>query len=351
MIPWALSQQSYITHWTSSGQTDYPIAEWPYDLVLGEGGVVYFTDQETVGSLNINTGAQPWSYEVPDVNNDVIDITAATADGGIATNLIDLSTNERSLVQIDSSGNAGTPIAALQSAQPSWNGASWYNISGDPLLQQVAGPPAGVVSPWSEPAGDPSLNGQSVIGETLWLRSFAPFEWFGVEPAPPCADDCFRGDNRSFSTSTTGVTSRITGIIKLGLPQMVIISATAYSDPSYDVWGRTATGIPTINAVTKQDGKLQVHIAGSNPLVLGAPDIDTKLNLSARFSSGRVCLSGNLYGDAFPDSEAFIINPENQATTLVRFATTADRNLGPIKLLPGDNNRSMGSFSGLCIGN
>ena len=173
MIPWALSQQSYITHWTSSGQTDYPIAEWPYDLVLGEGGVVYFTDQETVGSLNINTGAQPWSYEVPDVNNDVIDITAATADGGIATNLIDLSTNERSLVQIDSSGNS-TQLTSLSSPSLTYSWSNqWFTISADPEPEQLVLPiAADTASLWAAPQGT-SGNGASYALDALLTQQGA----------------------------------------------------------------------------------------------------------------------------------------------------------------------------------
>src|SRR5208337_1821453 len=119
--------------------------------------------------------------------------------------------------------------------------------------------------------------------ETLYVRSFAPWDWFGSEP-PICAYNCFRGNSRSFTTSRDkGVTSKVTGIVKFLLPSMSLAgSPTAYSDASTDIYGRTATGRPTISANAAGDGKLHMEFAGANPLVPGAPDIDTKLDIAAQ---------------------------------------------------------------------
>lgn len=144
------------------------------------------------------------------------------------------------------------------------------------------------------------------------------------------------------------MTSRVTGIIKFRFPGFAIAETpTAFSDPSLDVFGRTKTGHPTISVTRTTSGGLHIEIAGANPLVPGAPDINTKLDLTGASSSGQACYSGHLFGDAFPDSEVFVINSQKQPTMLQTFATTADRNLG-VFLLIGDNNRGMGSFSGVC---
>ena len=65
-------------------------------------------------------------------------------------------------------------------------------------------------------------------------------------------------------------------------------------------------------------------------------------------NSGIACYSGHLYGDAFPDAEVFVLNSLNQPTMLITFATQGTPNLGPVLLLPGDNNDDMGSFSSVC---
>ena len=96
------------------------------------------------------------------------------------------------------------------------------------------------------------------------------------------------------------------------------------------------------------NGTLHVELAGSNPLYPGSPDVDTKLDMSVKVNSGLACYSGHLYGDAFPDSEVFVVNPQNNATMLHTFKTEGGRNSGPIHLLPGNNNRDMGSFSSKC---
>ena len=130
---------------------------------------------------------------------------------------------------------------------------------------------------------------------------------------------------------------------------MVIVSTKAYSDPTYDVYGRTATGHPKISATSKGDSNLHMEFAGANPLVPGSPDINTKLDMSGQVNSGQVCYSGHLYGDAFPNAEAFVINSQKQAAMLLTFTTQGDRTTGPELLLPGNNSRDMGSFSNQCV--
>ena len=54
---------------------------------------------------------------------------------------------------------------------------------------------------------------------------------------------------------------------------------------------------------------------------------------------------GILHGDAFPNTEVFVVNSKDQATMLDTFTTDGGRNSGPIFNLPGNNDRPMGAFS------
>ena len=126
--------------------------------------------------------------------------------------------------------------------------------------------------------------------------------------------------------------------------------AQKYSDESRDVFGRTASGKPKIKVESPAYDSLHIELAGSNPLVLGAPDIDTKLDIADLITSQQGCYAGHLYGDAFPNTEVFVVNSQKQPMMLIAFATDADRNIGPVSLLPGNNNREMGMFSDKCGG-
>jgi len=200
----------------------------------------------------------------------------------------------------------------------------------------------------------PTLNLYSVLQglpkeETLFMRSFAPWDWFGAEP-PICFSNCYKGNNRSFTTSRDpSVTSKVTGVVRFLLPSMVIVGGpTAHSDESRDIYGRKATGDPKISATATGNGKLHMEFAGANPLDPFAPDIDTKLDISAQTVGGQACYSGHLYGDAFPNAEVFVVNSHDQAVMLQTFTTTGGQNTGPIHFLPFNNNRDMGSFSNKC---
>jgi hypothetical protein len=208
--------------------------------------------------------------------------------------------------------------------------------------------------PGANASGTPTAY-QSVV-ETLYVRSFAPWMWFGIEPEPPpylCAYDCFLGDNRSFTTSLN-VTSRISGKIQFRLPGMTIYATgKATSSPSVDVFGRTKTAVDTM-AATSQGGMLSMQFAGANPLIWPqslSPNINTKLDIAGLVEStpaGQVCYLGHLYGDQFPDAEVFVVNSQNQSTMLLTYATTSSPTLGPFGLI-GDPELDMGSFVNVCL--
>jgi RHS repeat-associated protein len=175
--------------------------------------------------------------------------------------------------------------------------------------------------------------------ETIYVRSFAPWNTFGGG---------FAGDNRSFTTthvpggvphSAVGATSRITSIIKIQPRPLSIISQTAYSDPSYHSGMTSKTATPHV-VTTVTGNTMHLRMWGANPLVSHAPDIDVKLDMSVRSSVIETYYDGHLYGDAFPNAEMFVVNPSDKATMLHTFTTS-----GSILDLFGNNNRSMGDFS------
>jgi hypothetical protein len=245
----------------------------------------------------------------------------------------------------------GTPDGQLASMlTQSWTGTQYQVGSGS--IQQMAAPPiqpAG--SFWPFVTANVSANSTAGLKETLYIRSFAPWLWFGIEPPPfLCSNNCFRGDDRSFTTSLS-VTSRISAKVTFLLPGMSIIAATATSSPSIDIYGRQKTAVDTINAIGGNGG-LQINYSGANPLIIPqslSPNIDVNLDMSAQTSPGQVCYTGNFYGDAFPNAEVFTINSQNQSTMLLNFTTAGSPNGGPIHYLPGDGTSNMGKFSNVCV--
>lgn len=329
----------------------FPVAPGD-DVAVGSDGTAYvrqwnYPNGSKKNILSaVNSGAISWTYQASQGN---LDISSTLDSGGVA-----VSNDALGLFVLDSGGNA-TPtgfVGSYVSLTALWQDA-WYALNVPGTKGGVAHVvlPQGVddASPWADVEGSPaSAHSQPPIA-TIYLRSFAPWEWFGPEPlmVPQCLNDCFRGDNRSFSTSTT-VTSRVTGVVTVYLPLIAVTSKHVYSSPSIDFWGRKKTGHPKIIA-SLSNNVLHIEIAGSNPLaLLLSPDINTKLDVTIQVSSNQVCYSGSLYGDAFPNSEAFVINSQNQATMLVTFATPHGPNLGPLFYLPGNGNRPMGSFSLIC---
>lgn len=85
-------------------------------------------------------------------------------------------------------------------------------------------PPATLAASfWPIADANESKTSVGVLRETLYVRSFAPWQWFGgPDPLPGpivngvpifCIVDCFNGNDRTFTTSTApSVTSKITGI-------------------------------------------------------------------------------------------------------------------------------------------
>ena len=206
-----------------------------------------------------------------------------------------------------------------------------------------------------------STASQNIV-QNLYVRVFAPWPAFGPDPFAdippfepglvPCLVDCFRGDNRTFTTSIgEGVTSRINGSVQLQLPAMVPISDTVYSNLTtarFRIPPNTGWAHSTMTKTFFGKGSLSLHLSGADPLVPLASNIDDYLSITGNATTEQVCYSGQVSGDAFPNTEIFVINSKGQATTLFTFATTYNRELGPWTLL-SPTIVSMGSFSNICV--
>jgi hypothetical protein len=404
---------------TSGNATDMPVADSRsvsgYFGMLGGASLITNADQGAVfiwrplysgsapqpimmaitngASVAVTNGPQPADED----SGDAIHAALQLQDGSFAGSYVDANGNTN-MVAFDTSGNVrwavpnDTPLmvtadgevigtsgtsydqngnaTGLNASMPtqSWTGNAYQlgsverrflppTFYGTTFAAAAGGNPSSQAQVQSNAS---SWNTAYVIPETLYVRSFAPWPFFGIEaPWQPCLSYCFQGDNRSFTTnrsSTTSpaprTTSRITGIVQFWMPGAELGSTYTFSDASFDIYGNTATGSPTISAAPTSPSSgyvLHMEFAGSNPLYPGSPDINTKLNFTPSLSSGQICLAGHLYGDAFPNAEVFLVNSLGQSSMLLTFATPGDPNSGPVIYLPGSNNREMGSFANQCV--
>ena len=173
----------------------------------------------------------------------------------------------------------------------------------------------------------------------LYIRSFAPFASFGGG---------FRGDNRGFTTDLNA-TSRMWGRVTVNLQTGVVSapvagsSGTSCAGPPCS-WFRSQEKVAdvTITVASTTEGTSTIALAGANPLVSGAPDIDLSLTLQVRPGG---FLSGTLRGDAFPNPEVFVVGASGPKM-LLTYQTLGGPLTGPAFYLPGANSIWMGSFHG-----
>jgi hypothetical protein len=89
----------------------------------------------------------------------------------------------------DQNGKVTGQLASLPTR--SWTGEA-YTVG---PINQVAAPPVQPTGSFDPFIGaNPSANNTAVIKETLYVRSFAPWQWFGPDPlhVPPCFEYCFK---------------------------------------------------------------------------------------------------------------------------------------------------------------
>jgi hypothetical protein len=126
------------------------------NMVLGDNNVAFATNTGSIVAFSVPSLTPTWSYAS---TGGALSFVAATSGGGVTIN-----DSTQGIIQLDPSGNAGTPIAALQGAVPLGLGetldqesdlAAWTQITnGQPaaLAALILPPP---MSPYPEPNGDP----------------------------------------------------------------------------------------------------------------------------------------------------------------------------------------------------
>lgn len=189
---------------------------------------------------------------------------------------------------------------------------------------------------------------------SVYVRAFAPFEWFGP-------GNVARGDNRGFSTDVGAsyriqASSEVTAAndgryfpMSITRPSPPTISETnlgfyswtAYSegyvnDPNGSYYG---DGLPGGN------DSLGYHLYGNDDAIpIVSSDIDLRPEFRFNYADQgngvvNMTVTGQVTGDQFPAAEAFIRDTNGNAVVLGVFAPAASS--GPVTSLPGNNTRPM----------
>ena len=170
---------------------------------------------------------------------------------------------------------------------------------------------------------------------TFHIRSFHPDKTFGGG---------FSGDNRVFTTGQD-VTSRIRQNFTLETDNGSISGGKPISDPSHHPILGTATATPTgnispVDMLTSTEGSVfnfSSEYAGSNPLVMGSPDIDVNVSFSVieNRDNGTLTISFTGMGDGFPNTELFVEDANGNSIMLDTSQLTGT----PFKLIGGADTK------------
>lgn len=169
----------------------------------------------------------------------------------------------------------------------------------------------------------------------LIFKRYAPFSSFGGG---------FHGDGRS--TPSVDGSARVWGMVTFAVGAGVI-KYSAKSSPTYHIAApsivTTQTPGMTVSVTVNTPQRLSfvAHTAGSNPMVPGAPDIDTFLDLDMEICDGAPVLSVRMRGDAFPNGEAFVRKDGGAVETVIDFQTPYGGLAGPAFHLMGTHSSTV----------
>ena len=179
----------------------------------------------------------------------------------------------------------------------------------------------------------------------------------------------FKGDNRRASTSTVGrSSSHRTGIIlyvDLDKNFVYDYDLTTSGTTPLNWFTKLVRGVSTPvryiqgKSTRRSDVKMKYfyqkklggnrilikcHFAGNDPAVVGAPDIDTHLELFLFCAKNRnIAVWGNVKGDKYPSNELFISDSNSNKKMLSTF-NAKDGWFSPTWELMGDNRKLLGKF-------
>jgi len=172
---------------------------------------------------------------------------------------------------------------------------------------------------------------------SLHFRRYAPFETFGVPS--------FKGDGRRAASTSLlpSITSRTHGMVLFN--QSTILDKKGGSSGTHDAslvltfLNRQAMSKVSISAIRSNEagpGLLgyTAKTAGSNPLIPGSPDIDTRVEITMSWGlQNTMNVQGNVAGDDFPNLEVFIhCHGSGKSALLVDGRTDRGARMGPFSL-------------------
>jgi len=181
----------------------------------------------------------------------------------------------------------------------------------------------------------------------LFVRRYAPFAEFGGG---------FEGDVRTQATTSSTATARTVGVVEFD--NTTVRGYKSFSDGTQflgagpwlarKIGKKFSTMKAAIMGVNKSPGSISftVFTAGSNPLVPGAPDIDTYVDFKATWiaASGTTRYEGVVRGDSFPNAEVFIVEENKREVLLFDFQTSSSKNTGPLRLVGEHASVVLGTF-------
>jgi hypothetical protein len=175
----------------------------------------------------------------------------------------------------------------------------------------------------------------STPGFGLYFRRYAPFEKFGIPS--------FKGDSRTEASTSLRVSSRTYGCVLFN--QFEVLNSFAGSSGTEDanliLHGLERKKMAKVSFFATRDQEegpglisFTASTAGSNPLMPGAPDIDTKVHVRVDWgASNAMKVNGKVEGDDFPNLEVFIrCYQSGNSALLVDGRTTRNRYTGPMSL-------------------
>ena len=171
----------------------------------------------------------------------------------------------------------------------------------------------------------------------FWFRRYAPFTRFG-----DIGIGEFEGDTRTQASGAIGDPSRTYGCVLFNQSEAVRANAGSSGTTLFGVLGGSVHGTAKVKMTfTKKAStgavEFSAYTEGGNPLVPGAPDIDTYVNVKANFSTpGQLKISGDVLGDNFPNLEVFVYCYRSKLSAiLIDGRTTGGRDSGPAARLFG----------------
>ena len=182
----------------------------------------------------------------------------------------------------------------------------------------------------------------------LVVRRYAPFAEFGGG---------FEGDTRTKATTSPTATARTVGVVEFDAKS--VRGYRSFSDGSEflgagkwlaaKIGKKYSTVKSEVTGITngRNSVSFTVFTAGANPLLPGAPDIDTYVDFTATFAadSGNTRYEGAMRGDSFPNAEVFVIEDSKREVLLLDFRTAGGKNTGPGRLFGEHANLLLGTFS------